>query len=339
MPLKLERGAARRRSMGYLDNHVRFETRDPDRARQVLADRFGYELGPPRDEAGLRMRVAAASFDELTLTHVGYGDIETRFAAARDLDDALMVLLPTAGAGRAEQPGREQTYDRETAFVRDMRHPLRAEQAGVALLALPLRLAALRAQAEAVLGSSVGVVPFAFGSGIDLAGRAGRQFRASLLFVAEQLNAMPAGPVPPLIAASWRDLLLTQALAAIPNSFQAGAARFAAPGALPYHVKRARDYIHANAGRRITLADLAAAAGCGFRTLQAGFSDAYGMAPMRYLKQVRLRAAHADLRDGAPGKSVGDVARRWGFTEMGRFAADYRHVFGCNPSETLRRAR
>jgi AraC-like DNA-binding protein len=37
-----------------------------------------------------------------------------------------------------------------------------------------------------------------------------------------------------------------------------------------------------------------------------------------------------------PGTSVEQVARRWGFTHLGRFAHDYRVAFGQLPSATLR---
>jgi AraC-like DNA-binding protein len=36
---------------------------------------------------------------------------------------------------------------------------------------------------------------------------------------------------------------------------------------------------------------------------------------------------------------VHDVATRWGFWNLGEFAADYRRQFGELPSETLRRTR
>jgi AraC family ethanolamine operon transcriptional activator len=56
---------------------------------------------------------------------------------------------------------------------------------------------------------------------------------------------------------------------------------------------------------------------------------------MRWLREVRLQGAHADL-SRADG-SVADIALRWGFAHFGRFAAEYARRFGRSPSQTLRR--
>ena len=45
----------------------------------------------------------------------------------------------------------------------------------------------------------------------------------------------------------------------------------------------------------------------------------------------------AELRVGSPdNSSVTQIAARWGFGHLGRFAAGYRKSFGEHPSETLR---
>ena len=35
---------------------------------------------------------------------------------------------------------------------------------------------------------------------------------------------------------------------------------------------------------------------------------------------------------------VKDIAAHWGFVDLGRFAVDYKHLFGESPSETLKRS-
>jgi AraC-like DNA-binding protein len=84
--------------------------------------------------------------------------------------------------------------------------------------------------------------------------------------------------------------------------------------------------------------ELAAQVSVSPRTLQSGFHDITGLAPMEYLRAVRLRHAHDDLADADPhGTTVGLVAHRWGFVHLGRFAVTYQHRYGESPSQTLRR--
>ena len=59
---------------------------------------------------------------------------------------------------------------------------------------------------------------------------------------------------------------------------------------------------------------------------------------MAELRAIRLEGARDDLRrSSASGDSVTDVALRWGFGHLGRFARDYAEQFGELPSQTLRR--
>jgi transcriptional regulator GlxA family with amidase domain len=59
---------------------------------------------------------------------------------------------------------------------------------------------------------------------------------------------------------------------------------------------------------------------------------------MTYLGRLRLAKAHEDLRDlDSSGRTVAEIANRWGFLHLGRFAAAYRTQYGNLPSHTLRR--
>jgi AraC family ethanolamine operon transcriptional activator len=45
------------------------------------------------------------------------------------------------------------------------------------------------------------------------------------------------------------------------------------------------------------------------------------------------------LREADPQReTVGDIAARWGFWHLSRFAADYKEMFGELPSNTLKKA-
>ena len=104
--------------------------------------------------------------------------------------------------------------------------------------------------------------------------------------------------------------------------------------------ERALQYIHANAAQVPTLGEIAQAAGVGVRALMRGFEKRLGVSPVRYLLHWRLDRARADLLDAAPGSgSVTDIALRWGFGNLGDFAARYRSRFGELPRATLQRSR
>jgi len=74
------------------------------------------------------------------------------------------------------------------------------------------------------------------------------------------------------------------------------------------------------------------------RTLRSCCTEFLGIGPIRYMRLRRLRQVRNALREADPATaSVATLARRYGFTELGRFAAAYRMAFGEMPSTTLRR--
>jgi AraC-like DNA-binding protein len=112
------------------------------------------------------------------------------------------------------------------------------------------------------------------------------------------------------------------------------------PGTEPAVVRRAVEFIDANAHRPIGVADIAGAARIGVRGLQSSFRQYRQETPVGYLRRVRMEGAHRDLVAGDPtlGDTVGAIAERWGFKGAGRFAVEYRRRFGCSPGDILRRA-
>jgi transcriptional regulator GlxA family with amidase domain len=60
---------------------------------------------------------------------------------------------------------------------------------------------------------------------------------------------------------------------------------------------------------------------------------------MAYLREVRLRRAHQALLESDPSTAtVASVAYRWGFTNLGRFAAAHAARYREPPVKTLRRS-
>jgi AraC-like DNA-binding protein len=74
------------------------------------------------------------------------------------------------------------------------------------------------------------------------------------------------------------------------------------------------------------------------RTLRLCCAEFLGMTPAQYMLLRRLTAVRHGLSDGDPDVlTVKEIAQRFGFTELGRFAGRYRATFGETPSATLRR--
>ena len=109
------------------------------------------------------------------------------------------------------------------------------------------------------------------------------------------------------------------------------------PDVTSKHVRQAIDYMRANLHRPLTMIDIADAIGVSGRTLQLGFRRFRDTTPAAYLRQIRLDAVYAELSNPENRLFVTEVALKWGFTHMGRFAAQYRAAFGDYPSETAKR--
>ena len=91
---------------------------------------------------------------------------------------------------------------------------------------------------------------------------------------------------------------------------------------------------------RVTLRDLAAEAGVSERRIRHAFSECFHVSPTAYLRVAALRQVRRTLLEGAPERdAVTRAASDFGFWHLGRFANQYRALFGESPSATLARTR
>ncbi len=97
-----------------------------------------------------------------------------------------------------------------------------------------------------------------------------------------------------------------------------------------------REHILACGSDLPTMPELCRAAGVSLRTLEYAFREHVGMTPVQYLKVYRLNQVRQMLRRGQT-RTVADAANAWGFWHMGKFAGDYRGLYGVNPSADLQR--
>jgi AraC-like DNA-binding protein len=101
-------------------------------------------------------------------------------------------------------------------------------------------------------------------------------------------------------------------------------------------MSRLEDALSPQDDRQPSMPELCAALGVPERTLRACCVEFLGLSPGRYLRLRRLNLARAALRQADPATTVAEIAHRFQFSELGRFAADYRAIFGETPSATLR---
>ena len=102
-------------------------------------------------------------------------------------------------------------------------------------------------------------------------------------------------------------------------------------------VHRIREYILEEASFDVTVPELCRRFHMSRRTLQYCFEEVAGMSPTAFLRSIRLNGARRDLRRQHRGeRSVAQIALDWGFSHLGQFSQDYRHLFDELPSETLR---
>jgi AraC-like DNA-binding protein len=107
----------------------------------------------------------------------------------------------------------------------------------------------------------------------------------------------------------------------------------------PRAIRVAIDIIESEAHLPLTISTLASRSCVSVRSLQQGFQRHLGVSPMAYLRNVRLRRAHETLLESDPATAtVSSVAYRWGFTNLGRFAAAHTIRYREPPAKTLLRS-
>ena len=109
------------------------------------------------------------------------------------------------------------------------------------------------------------------------------------------------------------------------------------PTARKRMVDRAREYALGHLDEPLSILDLCNHIGASRRKLQYCFQETLGINPVAYLRALRLNAVRRELRERVEVHGVQEVAGRWGFWHLSRFASDYRTLFGESPSQTLQR--
>jgi AraC-like DNA-binding protein len=309
-------------------------TRDLDEAREIITDVYiPHDLETRDGPLDFKLRYLAS--ERLTVGHLIYGaDSEL---LVPPMIDCYHMNLTLSGRTMVSQRGRRadtQALCGGVLFSPTDPFTVRwSPEATQFAVKLPRR------SLEAHLGKLVNrpiEQPIHFDLGFDLATPVGQSLLSAVKFLRDEL-ARPGGiATMPMARDQLESLVLTQLLLTIPNSYT-DQLRTPDRPAPRIKIRRAMELIEANPDANLSLGDLAGDAGVTARALQRGFKELVGMSPTAYVRAVRLDRVHADLVESAGAVSVTDVATRWGFFHLGRFAQQYRDRFGVLPSETVRR--
>jgi len=117
----------------------------------------------------------------------------------------------------------------------------------------------------------------------------------------------------------------------LPGRHARRAAR-AEPHAVPLsaeHMRRIRDFVEANLGSDIGLADLAGQVGLSPHYFSLLFKRSFGVSPYRYVVARRIERARRRL--AARTVPISEIALELGFSDQSHFCRVFRAFFGTTP--------
>jgi AraC-like DNA-binding protein len=239
-------------------------------------------------------------------------------------------ILPGGGEPAIADPSVGAAYSDEPSF-----QAISSDGDSRLMLTLPAGL--LRHKLLALLdGEQVGSVAFrplfdaTRGSGATI-----RRMLASLFAELEHSDWLLTNEV---AIQSFEEHLALSLLLGLPHSHSERLLR-QRTAAAPANVKRAEEFMRANASSPLTIEAIANAGGCSIRSLQMAFRRFRGTTPMTALQRIRLEAARAEILRIDQAQSLTRIAAEHGFSNPSRFAQLFRHTYGAYPSEAVRTRR
>jgi AraC-like DNA-binding protein len=319
------------------DNAARAVLRTADFAEaNAFCRRMYYgplEVKPTGDITGFAFSADVVQFGPLTFGEISYG-VEV-CAELADLRTAYHVLAPLTGAVQVLHRGVATTADPGRAAVFQPGGEIELRWAADCR-AVSVKVDRFAFERELATPDTAEPAPLVLGATFGLAGGPGRSWMGLIRLLHSEIREPDGLSAVPRLMRRWCDLAVASLASAVEQPY--GSDIPGVPTARrPRPVKRTLDAMHAEPGRAFTAHELAAIAGVGVRVLQESFRRHVGVSPLTYLRRLRLEGVHAELLRSDRGEvSVSEVAHRWGFTHLGRFAGAYRDRYGISPSETLR---
>jgi AraC-like DNA-binding protein len=290
--------------------------------------------GPAAERALFDVHYNGVYLPGIWLGYIGYGSSVTA-RISPDRQD-FWVHIPVQGRFESTVGGQRVEADEQGGIVTSPSEVNVMRSApGAGRISLCIKGGALMRQLEALIEGEPRTA-LEFAPGLDLRRGFGLNLACMLRGAAADLERGDWLHCPSL-ASRFEQTIMSALLLSQPSNYTRALSDHTAAIA-PRDVGRVVDYMHANLASAITLADLVRESGVAGRTLIKHFRDFKGTPPMRYLRELRLKRARAELESGK-ARRVHDSALRWGFVHAGRFSVEYRKRFGESPSATLARAR
>jgi AraC-like DNA-binding protein len=310
-------------------------TTDVDEAADALGRVYVAAELTPIDTKSVNMQMNALQLPLLTVGYLGFGaDIAIR------ADDVTAYYIDAPLSGRAVSRWRDggvvKTTTGSVAVFTPGTPCVLDWSSDCGQVCLKVSEPQMRWQLESMLNRPVRE-RITFDRQLNLSTPAANDWFHLVRLLARDEARQPGGLLNHRLAVGNLQLLLIQGLLQIqPHNYTEALTECAGPASTAV-AKRAIDLMHAHPETPWSTAELARATGASARALQRAFERSGQPSPMMYLRQLRLHRVHAELAANSPDSlTVTTVAGRWGFVHLGRFASQYRQLFGETPSKTLR---
>ncbi len=319
--------------MTLLQDFPVMDTKRLSEARQIVGSKFcdhRLEIQGKGNRFHARHFVAPGRL--LSLNYLSYG--ETVLIEPGELETFYLIQIPVSGHADIANGGHKFTTGiGKASILNPDRHTAMVWHAACEQLLIYLPKEGLQALVRRLLGRAI-VHDVVFQPEIDFADPALAPLRQCAIAFAKGADQRELfGESRALNQNFYEEKFITNLLISQPSNvrcFFDSQEKAAAPRA----AKIARDFIVEHAHRPIGLSDMAAEANVPVRTLQHQFRCFYDLTPTEFLRQERLRHVHSELSSGHAHGDLAGIAKKWGFSHVGRFSRYYCREFGELPSRT-----
>ena len=319
----------------HLDNFTLLRSSDLEETRALVTGIFcDHRLAQLDGSGAIDYRHWHAELRSIGVGVMKYG-AQVR-VEPREFQSFYLVQLPVSGRSAVTCDGREFMTHAGRASVHSPHDRITMQWSPDCHKAVVrIDRAALERHLASLLGAEIRS-PIAFTPDMDVSDGMGATWMRTVMHLVNELQHNPLIASSPLIAGGFQQLLMTSLLQAQPNPYLDMLA-MPVRRVAPRHVRIAEEYIRANADKPVSIEDLVQLTGTSGRTLYSGFRRFLGKSPMEYLRDMRMENVRRDLQTAPPALTVTEIATKWGFYQLGRFATEYRNRYGETPSMTRRR--